>query len=179
MSWENLWAGWRSAYVSTVAAGESPEPVETVGDREGESCVFCRILASSAADEVRHVVHAGELTTVLLNAFPYATGHVLVMPIRHVGDLGELETAERDEMWSQVTDTVAALRSAYKPDGFNVGMNLGRAAGAGIPGHLHVHVMPRWVGDTNFMTAAAGVRVMPETLEDTWRKLRDNWEGRS
>ena len=180
MAWENLWAGWRSAYVATVAAGEHPEPVEDVagGDGHAVACVFCRILATDAPDEVRHVVRTGELTTVILNAFPYVSGHVLVMPLRHVGDLEELEQAERAEMWGLVSEAVAALRSAYEPDGFNIGLNLGRAAGAGIPGHLHVHVMPRWVGDTNFMAVAAGVRVMPETLEDTWRKLHDNWEAR-
>jgi ATP adenylyltransferase len=182
VSFEQLWAGWRSRYVSSVAVGETPEPVESlespddVGLSGGEaSCVFCRIIASREPDEVRHVVWTGERTIAILNAYPYASGHMLIMPTRHVGELEDLEAPEAAELWAAVTGAVSALRDAYRPDGFNVGLNLGRAAGAGIPGHLHVHTMPRWSGDTNFLTVAAAVRVMPESLGDSWAKLRAAW----
>ena len=113
----------------------------------------------------------------ILNAYPYGSGHVLVMPTRHVGDLAEVGGAERAALWDAVHDAVAAVTAAYHPGGVNVGANLGRAAGAGIPGHLHVHVLPRWEGDTNFMTSVAETRVLPEPLSETWRKLRASWPG--
>jgi ATP adenylyltransferase len=162
---EHLWAGWRGAYVSGAAADD--------GATDGE-CLFERILAAGQ-DETNHVVWRGERAAVVLNAFPYTSGHVMVAPLRHVGELEELEPAEATELWTAVTDAVRSLKTAYEPGGVNVGLNLGRAAGAGVPGHLHVHVLPRWNGDTNFMTTVAGVRVMPETLDDTWAKLRDAW----
>jgi ATP adenylyltransferase len=174
---EQLWAGWRSAYVSSVSAGEEPEPVEDVSGSESGACVFCAILASPEPDEERHVVWTGGRTAVLLNAFPYATGHLLVMPVRHVAEVEDLEEDEALELWAAVRDSVVALKATYRPDGLNLGINLGRAAGAGIPGHLHVHAMPRWVGDTSFVTAVASLRVMPEALSDTWAKLRAAWPG--
>jgi ATP adenylyltransferase len=183
VSFEQLWAGWRSGYVSSVAVGETPGPVEQLeppdelglGGSDAASCVFCRIVASREPDQVRHVVWSGERTIAILNAFPYASGHMLIMPTRHVGELEDLEGPEAAEMWAAVTEAVGALRRAYHPDGFNVGLNLGRAAGAGMPGHLHVHAMPRWSGDTNFLTVAAAVRVIPESLADSWEKLRAAW----
>ncbi len=110
-----------------------------------------------------------------LNAFPYASGHVLVLPLRHVGGLGELTELESAELWTSTRQSVAAIEAAYDPDGLNVGANLGRAGGAGIPAHLHLHVLPRWSGDTNFMTTIAGARVMPETLQLAWKKLSEAW----
>jgi ATP adenylyltransferase len=102
----------------------------------------------------------------------------MVLPVRHVGELEDLDAAEGVAIWAAVTDTVCALKAAYRPDGINLGVNLGRPAGAGIPGHFHVHVLPRWNGDTNFMTTVAEARVLPEALPDTFAKLRDAWPAR-
>ncbi|MGH9170175.1 MAG: HIT family protein [Acidimicrobiales bacterium] len=166
---EHLWAGWRSAYVGAAGAAE---PLQVNGSR---GCVFCGILESGALDEDRGIIAEGDTVVVILNAYPYTSGHLMVMPRRHVRELEELTSEEAVEMWSTVHRAVAALKRAYRPDGLNLGLNLGRAAGAGIPGHLHVHAVPRWLGDSNFMTAAASVRVLPESLPDSWRKLRAAW----
>ena len=168
---ERLWAGWRSAYVAAAGNGAfDPGP--------GEGSIFTRRRASARPDEETHVVWRGETCFAILNAFPYTSGHVLVMPYREVGELEDLTKDETAEMWAAVRDAVAALKAAYSPHGVNVGMNLGEAAGAGIPSHLHVHVLPRWNADSNFMTAVAETRVLPEALDDTWRKLRDAWPAR-
>jgi ATP adenylyltransferase len=164
VSLERLWAGWRSDYIEDVTSGE----------RE-DGCVFCRILASDAPDAETYVVWRGEHAAVILNAYPYTSGHVLVLPIRHVSELEDLEADEGAALWAGVTDAVRALKAAYHPEGINVGANIGRGAGAGIPGHFHVHALPRWAGDTNFMTSVAETRVMPETLSATWHKLRAAW----
>jgi ATP adenylyltransferase len=167
MPLEQLWAGWRNEYVSGATAAE----------RSGEDggCVFCRIAASGPPSSTNGVVWRGERTFAVLNAYPYASGHLLVLPLRHEEDLGALGEEESGELWHAVTAAVAALGSAYEPDGINVGANLGRAAGAGIPAHLHFHVVPRWSGDTNFMTSVAGVRVLPESLSVAWEKLHPAW----
>ena len=182
MSLEQLWAGWRAGYVASVSDGEPdviPEGTvakgETTEPGPGGECVFCRIVTSEEPDEVRHVVWSGPLTVALLNAYPYASGHMLVMPRRHVGGLEELTPEEASELWSAIRDAVVAIKATYAPDGLNIGANLGRAAGAGIPSHLHLHVLPRWIGDTNFMTTVASVRVMPEALSDSWVRLRAAW----
>jgi ATP adenylyltransferase len=164
---EHLWAGWRAEYIETATDAER--------DDDGERCVFCRILASDLSDRDRYVLWTGERCVALLNAFPYTSGHLMVLPRRHVGELEELEGDEADELWSAVTDAVVALKAAYSPGGVNLGANLGKAAGAGIPGHFHVHCLPRWNGDTNFMTSVAETRVMPESLSATWRKLSAAW----
>lgn len=165
MSLERLWAGWRTEYVGT--AGDAGP-----GD---EGCVFCRILDSGLPDEATYVVWRGSGCVAILNAFPYTTGHLMVMPARHVGELEDLDDAEAAELWSGVRDAVVALKAAYRPEGINVGANLGRAAGAGVPGHFHVHVLPRWNGDTNFMTSVAETRVLPESLPATATKLTTAW----
>jgi ATP adenylyltransferase len=167
VSLEHLWAGWRSDYIVEATARE----------RTGEAteCVFCRIAASGEPSVENLVVWKGEWSFVVMNAYPYASGHVLVLPLRHVADLSDLTTPESVEMWSAIGNAVAALEGAYAPDGFNVGANLGRAGGAGIPAHVHFHVLPRWAGDTNFMTSVAGTRVLPETLQLTWKKLSEAW----
>jgi ATP adenylyltransferase len=110
-----------------------------------------------------------------MNAYPYASGHVLVLPLRHVGPMAELTAGESAELWSATQDSVTAIEKAFDPDGLNMGANLGRAAGAGLPGHLHLHVLPRWSGDTNFMTSVAETRVLPETLQLSWKRLTDAW----
>jgi ATP adenylyltransferase len=123
----------------------------------------------------RHVVWKGERAAVVLNAYPYTSGHVMVVPVRHVDELEELAAEESVEVWAAATDAVRALKIAYRAQGVNVGANLGAAAGAGLPGHLHVHVLPRWSGDTNFMTSVAETRVLPEALDVTLEKLRSAW----
>lgn len=164
---EQLWAGWRRDYVvSTTDAERRAVDVE---------CVFCRIAASGPPSVDNLVVWRGELSYAVLNAYPYASGHLLVMPLRHVGELDELTPEESAELWEGSRRAAAALGAAYDPDGINIGANLGRAAGAGIPGHLHIHVLPRWSADTNFMTTVAGVRVMPESLPSGWERLSAAW----
>lgn len=179
MSLDQLWAGWRASYVASVseppAAGVSGERVGGPGDATG-GCVFCRILASDASDEERRIVHRGRRAVALLNAYPYASGHLLVLPVRHLGALSELDADESAELWETARTSVDAIERAYRPDGVNLGANLGRAAGAGIPAHLHLHALPRWVGDTNFMTAIAETRVLPESLGASWAKLRAAWK---
>jgi diadenosine tetraphosphate (Ap4A) HIT family hydrolase len=164
---ERLWAGWRSAYVT----GNSDVP--------GEGSVFRRMLEAGVSDEEAYIVWRGQLTFALLNTYPYTSGHLLVMPYREVGELEDLTEAETTELWTGVRDAVAALKAAYRPDGINIGMNLGAAAGAGVPSHLHVHVLPRWIADSNFTTAVAETRVLPESLADSWQKLRAAWPDRA
>ncbi|HVM65028.1 MAG TPA: HIT domain-containing protein [Acidimicrobiales bacterium] len=167
MSLEQLWAGWRRDYI--VAATEA----ERLGD--GEGCVFCAIAAGGAPSQDNGVVWRGSLTYAVLNAYPYASGHLLVLPLRHVEDLAQLTDEESRQLWETMRTAVEALGAAYEPDGVNLGANLGRAAGAGIPSHVHLHAVPRWSGDTNFMTSVAGTRVMPESLPDSWRRLSEAW----
>ena len=172
MNLEHLWAGWRNDYIVEATARERS------GDHYDEaSCVFCRLAASGPPSEDNLVVWRGDLTFVVLNAYPYASGHVLVLPLRHVEPLAELTAAESAELWAATQRAVVALEAAYEPDGLNMGANLGRAAGAGLPAHVHLHVLPRWSGDTNFMTSVAGARVMPETLQLSWKRLTDAWPG--
>jgi ATP adenylyltransferase len=163
---ERLWNGWRSAYVQGGGA-ESPHV--------GEGSVFTRILASGLDDVETNVVHRGPSCFAILNAFPYSTGHVLVLPYREVADLEDLSAGETAELWTTVTDAVRAIKQTYAPEGINVGINLGKPAGGSISEHLHVHVVPRWTGDTNFMTAIANTRTLPEALTDTGRRLRAAW----
>ena len=163
MSLERLWAGWRSDYVSSAI------------DDEEEGCVFCRILASEEPPEERYLLWRGRDCAAVLNAFPYTSGHLMVVPERHVGELEDITGEEAAELWEAVADSVRALKAAFEPHGINVGVNLGRVSGAGVPGHFHVHVLPRWSGDTNFMTTVAEARVIPESLPDTYAKLRAAW----
>lgn len=165
MTLDRLWAGWRNEYVA--AASDATQ--------DGEACVFCRILASGEPDELTYVLHRGERCFAILNAYPYTSGHLMVMPTRHVAELEDLEDDEADELFRLARQAAAAVKGAYRPGGMNLGANLGRAGGAGVPGHLHLHVLPRWAGDTNFMTAVAEVRVLPESLPATWAKLRAAW----
>jgi ATP adenylyltransferase len=193
---DHLWAGWRRAYIESItdtppsapgvpvpAATEPPaEAVDDVGispvgpvtpEPAAAGSLFERILRHD--DEEGYVVRRGRTCAVLLNAYPYTNGHLLVLPNRAVAGLDGLTMAEHTELWQLVREGVAALEAAYRCDGVNVGMNLGKAAGAGVPDHLHAHVLPRWDGDTNFMTTVAETRVMPEALSVTWHKLRAAW----
>ncbi len=169
MGLDHLWAGWRSSYIEEVSADAS------VLQPDSDGSLFERILNSGEPDDATFIVHRGQRCFVILNAYPYTNGHVLVMPNRAVAELEDLDEAEHTELWSTVRDAVVAIKAAYGCDGVNLGMNLGRAGGAGVPDHLHVHVLPRWSGDTNFMTAVAQTRVMPETLGQSWTKLRAAW----
>ena len=126
-------------------------------------------------DETSLVLHRGPTCFAVMNAYPYTSGHLMVLPRRAVGELSDLTEEEHLELWAMVRDAVGAVNRAFEPGGVNVGVNLGRAAGAGIPGHLHVHVVPRWSGDTNFTTTVANVRVLPEALGESWRRLREAW----
>ncbi len=163
---DHLWAGWRTTYVESAAA--SP----TGGDSP-----FTAILASGLPDTETHIVWRGHHCFAILNAYPYTNGHLLVMPYREVGELEDLRPEEHAELWAGATAAVRALKAAYRPDGVNMGVNLGRSAGAGVPTHVHVHVLPRWNGDTNFMTSTAEVRVLPEALSASAAKVRAAWPG--
>ena len=143
----------------------------------GEGSIFTRILQGGLTDDEAHIVHRGERCFAILNAFPYGTGHVLVLPYREVPNLEDLDAHEAAELWATVTDAVRAIKAAYAPDGVNVGVNLGRPAGGSVSEHLHVHVVPRWTGDANFMTAIANTRSLPEPLDDTAAKIRAAWPG--
>ena len=168
---DRIWAGWRSQYVA-----DAPDALD--GGADGASCcVFCRILTSGLPDEETHVVwrHPSGRVAVLLNAFPYTSGHFMVLPTRHVADLEDIGPQESADLWEALSLGVRSLKAAYRPDGVNIGANLGRPAGAGVPGHFHVHALPRWVGDTNFMTAVADARVLPEPLSESDAKLRTAW----
>lgn len=162
---ELLWNGWRSSYVSGLSSRSAQEA----------GSVFTAILQSGLPDGETHIIHRGATSFVILNAFPYAVGHLLVLPYREVADLELLEPAETAELWQHVTDAVRALKVALSPSGVNVGINLGEPAGGSVSEHLHVHVVPRWVGDANFMTATANTRTLPEALPDTAAKLRAVW----
>ncbi len=171
MSLEHLWAGWRREYIVEATARERSGGVS----QDETDCVFCRLAASGPPSEDNLVVWRGERAFVVMNAYPYASGHVLVLPLRHVGSLAELSAEESAEVWAATQHALAALEKAYEPDGLNMGANLGRAAGAGLPAHVHLHALPRWSGDTNFMTSVAETRVMPETLALSWKRLTDAW----
>lgn len=165
-----LWAGWRTTYIERVTGDDR----EVRPDDAGRS-LFERILASDLPDEESHILWRGRRCFAVLNAYPYGSGHLMVLPNVAVPDLTDLDGDAAAELWEGIRMAVAAVRAAYAPDGVNVGMNLGAGAGAGVPDHLHVHVLPRWSGDTNFMTTVAETRVLPEPLAVSWRKLRDAW----
>jgi ATP adenylyltransferase len=161
MPLERLWAGWRTEYVSTAA--------------DADGCVLCRILASDEPPSTTYVLWRDDLAAAVLNAYPYTSGHLMVLPVRHVADLEDVTDDEATAVWRTTVDAVRALKTTYAPQGINVGANLGRAAGAGVPGHFHVHCLPRWDGDTNFMTSVAEARVMPESLPATFERLGSVW----
>ena len=152
-----LWAPWRMAYVG--------------GERTHSDCVFCAI--GNGDDEANRVVEQAELTFTVLNLFPYSSGHVMVVPRRHVPDITHLDATEGAALFAGTQRAVRALEEALHPDGFNLGINSGHAAGAGIVDHVHLHVVPRWSGDTNFMPVLADVKVLPEHIDQTAAKLRE------
>lgn len=146
-------------------------------DAPKDACILCRHLEDRAEDG-SGVLYRADKAFVVLNAYPYNTGHLMVAPVRHVADVTELDAAERTELMDVACECVRIIREAMNAEGFNVGINLGEVAGAGVPGHVHVHVVPRWAGDTNFMPVVANTKVLPEMLADTAAKLRPLFEQR-
>jgi ATP adenylyltransferase len=162
---DRLWADWRSAYVS---GGDSA--------RDDVGCVICNLVnATDDADAL--VLERTSETITVMNLYPYGSGHLMVAPVRHAAAFDDFSDAENVAIARAQVRALRAIRAAYEPDGVNLGANLGRAAGAGIPGHLHVHVLPRWSGDTNFMTSVAEARVLPESLRTGYDKLKSVWSG--
>jgi ATP adenylyltransferase len=152
-----LWTPWRYAYVS--------------GARKPAGCIFCQ--APKLADPEAGIVYRGSSSYVILNAFPYTSGHVMIVPYQHADELRKLEAATTHEMMDLSQRMEGVLRQVYRPDGINLGMNMGQAAGAGVADHVHLHLLPRWSADTNFMTTTAETRVLPEALETTYQRLRE------
>jgi ATP adenylyltransferase len=160
---DRLWSPWRAKYIASGV------------DAQRGICVLCEIGKNAANDTENLVLFRGERCFVVLNLFPYITGHLMVVPLDHVGDLDSTEKAITDEMMDLTKRSQTAIRNVYQPAGFNVGMNLGAFAGAGIVDHIHIHVLPRWGGDTNFMTTVAETRVLPEDLKTTHQRLREKF----
>jgi ATP adenylyltransferase len=154
-----LWTPWRYRYVTK--SGENDEP-----------CIFCAAVADTAHDCERLVVYRGTHNLVLLNRYPYTSGHLMVVPHAHVATLQDLTDETLVELIRLARLAEKHLRTVYRPDGLNIGLNIGRSAGAGIANHLHLHALPRWTGDTNFMTAIGETRILPEELEVTWERMR-------
>jgi len=162
---DRLWNGWRAQYVQNDSHG-----------KHSDESVFTEILNSSRPDEETFIVHRGETCFVIMNAYPYSSGHVLVIPYREVPDLELLTPQETIEIWATVTKAVQVLKAEYKPQGMNVGINLGHAAGGSVAQHLHIHIVPRWGGDSNFMVAVATAKILPEALDITAQRIRNRWK---
>ena len=158
---KTLWAGWRSKYV-----GSEPRK---------EGCIFCEF-PQEARDRENHILYQGKKAYIIMNKFPYSNGHLMVIPKRHLSDFTELTDQECAEVMLLAKYAVMALRKTYNPHGFNIGWNIGAAAGAGIAAHMHRHIVPRWNGDTNFMPVIGEVKVIPEDLEDSYSKIKANMD---
>jgi ATP adenylyltransferase len=158
---KRLWAAWRIKYMTNEAK-------ET-------GCIFCNALAKSDDLDNLIVMRTGR-AFVILNKFPYTSGHIMIAPLTHTASIEELDPTTRAELMELASRGMATLRKVYAPHAFNMGANIGEAAGAGVPGHVHFHIVPRWLGDTNFMTSVADIRVMPENLESAYRKIKAAWE---
>ena len=160
---DRLWSPWRYAYIASNAENRK---------QEKPACVFCSLLEDQGSDETKFILHRAAHNFVILNLYPYVSGHLMVVPFAHLPEFDTAPKEVTDEMMDLTKRCQTALREAYSPHGFNVGMNLGRAAGAGVDQHIHLHILPRWVGDTNFMTTVGETRVLPEDLSTTYEKLR-------
>lgn len=152
---ERIWAPWRMEYI---------------GKEKLPGCVFCE-KRKSDRDAENYILYRGEKTFVILNLYPYNNGHLLIIPNRHAGEVGDLDDGELLELGQSVQKMTGVLKAAFRPDGFNIGVNLGNVAGAGVPGHFHIHIVPRWNGDTNFMPVLGDLKVIPEGLDATYKKL--------
>jgi len=168
MPLDHLWATWRSNYVTSIVDSRAD-------DVPAGRSLFERILAADGTDDEKHLLHRGDTCFVLLNKFPYTSGHLLVLPNRAEPDLEGLTSIEHTELWSLVTASVRALKAAFRCDAVNVGINLGAAAGGSQSDHLHVHCVPRWTGDNNFIGVAAETRILPVSLDDALASLRVVW----
>ena len=160
---DRLWTPWRYDYIKS---GSSSEESQTT------SCVFCELQEDAHDDESKFILHRAAHNFVVLNIYPYISGHLLIVPYAHLPELDVAPKATTDELMDLTKHCQTLLREAYTPHGFNIGMNLGRSAGAGVAEHIHMHIMPRWTGDINFMTTIGETRVIPEDLKTTYRKLR-------
>ena len=161
-----LWSPWRYAYIKSS---------ETESAAANGGCVFCVILHGSASDEGNFILHRAEFNFVILNIYPYISGHLMIVPYEHLADLDRAEKKITDELMDLTKQCQTALREVYQPHGFNLGMNLGRAAGAGVAEHFHLHILPRWIGDANFMTTIGETRTIPEDLQTTYEKLKSKF----
>ncbi|MBN9658898.1 MAG: HIT domain-containing protein [Acidobacteria bacterium] len=159
---DRLWSPWRYRYVSKAS--------------QSDACIFC-VKSGEQRDEENLILHRGLHNFVLLNLYPYTTGHLMVAPYAHIASLEDLPEETSAELMQLTRAAVRHLRAVYRPQGLNAGMNLGECAGAGVAGHLHMHVLPRWAGDANFMTTIGETRIMPEELPETWRKLAAAFRG--
>lgn len=157
---ERLWAPWRAEYIKKATSGEE------------EGCFLCDAWKSDEPEKL-WVVHKSSLSFVILNIYPYNAGHVMVAPMKHTGNVEDLSEEEGKDLFKLIQKTVTAIKKAYQPKGINIGMNLGRAAGAGLEDHMHFHIVPRWFGDTNFMPVTAGTKVLSELLDQTFTKLKN------
>ena len=157
---DRLWSPWRYEYIASSSPADS------------SNCIFCSLRDDPENDKRNFVVYRGNHNFVVLNIYPYISGHLLIVPHEHVGDLDAASKETTDELMDLTKRCQTALREAYQPAGFNIGMNLGKSAGAGIVDHIHIHILPRWTGDTNFMSTIANTRVIPEDLSTTYQKLR-------
>jgi ATP adenylyltransferase len=162
---DRLWAPWRSEY---IASGGN-------ADAESPGCIFCNLNSDPNNDEARFILHRASYNFIVLNTYPYISGHLLIVPYEHIGELDAAPKETTDELMDLTKRSQTALRDVYQPEGFNIGMNLGRPAGAGIVDHIHIHVLPRWTGDTNFMATVAETRVISEDLTTTYQKLRGKY----
>ena len=182
---DQLWTPWRFAYVSTAESAARPGVPASLAAWPGdEHCVFCNLMAAidyaidhgmdrDEAEAAGGVILRGKHCVICLNAFHYTSGHVMAMPYAHLDRLAALPAETAHELIDLAQRTERVLESLYHPQGFNFGMNVGQAAGAGVAGHLHLHALPRWAGDTNFMTTVAETRILPEDLETTWKRMRE------
>ena len=177
---EHLWSPWRMAYLrgsepgADPRAGKSASPILGTRPLGGTGCIFCDLPAQNR-DADNLIVRRGQRAFVILNLYPYNNGHLMVVPYAHVPSLEPLDAATLAEMMALTNQALGTLRQVYNPEAFNLGVNIGGAAGAGIAEHVHMHIVPRWSGDTNFMSTVANARVIPEDLRDTWRQVHDAW----
>jgi ATP adenylyltransferase len=163
---DRLWSPWRYDYIKSGSNEQSgKEP----------ACVFCALQQNPADDEKNYIVHRAAHNFVVLNIYPYISGHLLIVPFAHLGELDAAPKATTDELMDLTKRCQTILREVYSPHGFNLGMNLGRSAGAGVAEHIHMHLLPRWTGDANFMSTIGETRVIPEDLSETYRKLRERF----
>jgi ATP adenylyltransferase len=166
-----LWAPWRMAYITENGEEQTLAKKVPVGADADPDCFLCQAVFDLSSDPARFVLRRTKLTLSILNRFPYNNGHLLVAPRSHRGKLWELTKEEKSELMDEIDRWTIILQERMNPDGFNIGLNMGHSAGAGLPGHLHWHIVPRWDGDTNFTTTIGSTKVMPQSLEALWKLL--------